>query len=182
MNGFELNKIAASILLAGLVAMVVGNVTDILYSPDLDPKQRGYYVEVVADQSGGQVVQEAKVEFDIAALMKNANAGAGKDIFKKCASCHTYEKGGANRVGPNLYNVINAKKGHKGDYTYSSALLASEGEWNYKNLFEFLHKPRGYIKGTKMSFAGLNKSEDIANIIEFLRQEASDTPPALPAE
>jgi cytochrome c len=181
MCGREYNKIAAGILLAGLIAMITGKIVDILYKPNLNPIQRGYSV-VVSDiqiSPSEQPVEPQKFTIDIKALMKTASVDAGKAIFTKCAACHTDTKGGAHRVGPNLWDTLGMKKaGHEG-YNYSQSLKSLDGEWDYESLAQFLHKPSAYVKGTKMSFAGLSKPEDIANIIAYLRS-LSDSPKPLP--
>ncbi|MGI4776249.1 MAG: c-type cytochrome [Janthinobacterium lividum] len=172
MSGFELNKIAASILLASLIAMMVGFIANILYKPDLDPKTRGYHVEVT--ENAQQLVAVKEVEFDIAELMKKANAEAGKNIIKKCISCHSFEKGGANKVGPHLWDVAGRDKAKIEDYKYSAALIALGGKWDDKSLFHFLHKPSKFAPGTKMTFAGLGKPEEIADVVLFLKTFAHD--------
>ena len=182
MNGLEWNKVIASVLLASLIGMVVGKIVDVLYKPEYKIATRGYQVAVdEMAESAAQGASAAVFEVDIAALMSKASSTAGKIVFKKCASCHTMNKGGPNRVGPNLYNVLGAAKGHRSDFKYSSALTSKGGSWDYESLFQLLHKPSRFIKGTKMSFVGLKKPEDIANVIEYLRQEASDNPPPVPA-
>lgn len=183
MNGLEWNKIIASVLVASLIGMVVGKIVDVLYKPEYQIATRGYQVAV--NEDAGEMSVEAKDEgfnVDIAALMSQASSAAGKVVFKKCAACHTMDKNGANRVGPNLYNVLGAKKGHRDDFKYSSALVSQGGDWDYDSLFQLLHKPSKFIKGTKMSFVGLKKPQDIANVIEYLRQEASENPPPVPTE
>ncbi len=183
MNGLEWNKLIASLLLASLIGMVVGKIVDVLYKPEYQITTRGYQVVVNEEEAASGANAASDVfEVDIAALMSTASSAAGKVIFKKCASCHTVNKGGANRVGPNLYNVIGAVKGHRDDFKYSPALVAKGGSWDYDSLFQLLHKPSKFIKGTKMSFVGLKKPEDIANIIAYLREEASDNPPPIPVE
>ncbi len=169
MSGIELNKIVASILLASLIAMMVGFIANILYKPILHP-ERGYNVEVTESSNN---VSEAKSDLeqsiDVAELMKNANAEAGKNIAKKCLMCHSFDKDGANKIGPDLWNIVGKEKAKTENYKYSTALSSKGGIWDEDNLFHFLHKPSQYIKGTKMSFAGLNKPQDIANVIMFLK-------------
>jgi len=181
MSGFELNKIAASILLASLIAMIVGTIVNVLYKPNLSPEQRGY---MVATHSGAHVQAASDVPekpLDIPALMKAANADAGEVIIKKCLACHSVDKDGPNKVGPHLWNVIGRNKASVADYKYSQAMTDKGGVWSYDDLFHFLRSPRAYVPGTKMSFAGLNKPEDIANVIAYLRLKAHDTPaPSLP--
>lgn len=179
MSGFELNKIAGSILLASLIAMVAGTVVNILYKPNLHPKQRGYEVAVTEAAPTGEAAA-LEVPLDIPALMKNANADLGANTIKKCGACHSIDKDGPNKVGPHLWDVINRAKGTAEGYNYSAALLAKGGKWDYEELFHFLHKPSKFLPGTKMSFAGIPKPEDVANVIEYLRLHVSDSPPALP--
>ncbi len=182
MSGREYNKIAAGILVASLIAMISGKVVDILYQPNLNPSQRGYVVHVDQQQSDGSEAAAPAPEvfqIDIKALMAKASAEIGAGIYTKCAVCHTKEKGGPNRVGPNLWEIVGRKKASHEGYSYSSSLTAIGGEWDYDGLAHFIHKPSSYAKGTKMSFAGISKPDDIANLIAYLRT-LSDSPKPLP--
>lgn len=172
MSGFELNKIAASILLASLIAMLVGFVANILYKPGFKAAARGYSVEVTESESTSAPAEEVK--FDISELMKTANAEAGKEIVKKCISCHSFEKGGANKVGPHLWNVAGGDKANVDGYNYSAALKAIGGKWDDESLFHFLHKPSKFVPGTKMSFIGISKPQDLANVVLYLKTMAHD--------
>jgi cytochrome c len=169
MSGFELNKLIASILLASLIAMLVGTLVNILYKPILSPAQRGYQVAVTEDSSpaGEDATPEAPI--DVPALMKLANAEAGRNVAKKCIACHTLGKGEAHKIGPNLWNIVGETKGAREGYKFSDAMIAKGGKWDEEALYYFLNKPRAYVPGTKMSFVGLNKPEDIANVIGFLK-------------
>jgi len=115
----------------------------------------------------------------ISALLVNASIEKGKKIYKKCGSCHNYEKGSRNKVGPNLWNIVNRSKAGMDGFAYSDALAKSEGIWSYEELAAFFYKPKEYIIGTKMNFAGLKKVEDRANLVFFLRDQ-SDNPAPLP--
>lgn len=170
MSGFELNKLIAAILLSCLIAMLAGTLVNILYKPSHKAIARGYEIEVSESDEDGDTAIAKEEEPDIPALMAAANADAGKSLIKKCVSCHTLDAGGANRIGPNLHNIYNAKKGAKDGFAYSKALLAKGGVWDDTSLFYFIQKPKAYIKGTKMSFVGIKKYQDIANIIAFLKQ------------
>jgi cytochrome c len=181
MSGLELNKIAASILLASLIAMIVGVVVNVLYKPNLHPTQRGYTVATHAGQSQDANASPQEESINISELMKSASAESGELIIKKCISCHSFDKGGPNKIGPHLWNVIGRAKAGVSDYSYSEAMKNKGGVWDYDALFYFLKNPRQYLPGTKMSFAGISKPQDIANVIEYLRLKAHDAPiPQLP--
>ena len=172
MSNLELNKIVASILLASLIAMVVGFIANILYQPILQIAERGYHVHT-SENTSDNAIKIEEVPIDIESLMANANAKSGARVIKKCISCHSLDEDGANKVGPNLWRIINAEKGKKDGFRYSKALLATGGSWDEESLFHFLKKPSKYIPGTKMTFIGLKKPEDIANVIAYLKEEKS---------
>ena len=112
-------------------------------------------------------------------MLINASLESGQKLFKKCGTCHNYEKGSANKVGPNLWNIINRPKAGIEGFAYSKALAGLGGEWSYEEIAEFLYKPKKYVKGTKMNFIGLKKTQDRANLVLFLREQ-SDNPIPLP--
>lgn len=173
----ELNKVAASILLSGLIIIIVSNVVDMLYSPE------EYKIEHQTIVTAGNNESQQKIEqvaLDIGALMQNASFEKGKSAAKKCIACHSFEKGGMNKVGPNLWNVVGNKKAHLGNsFNYSKAVLERGGKWGYEELFAFLKNPKAYIKGTRMAFAGISNPQEIADLVSYLRQ-LSDNPVALP--
>jgi len=179
MSGLEMNKIAAGVLVAGLLAMVAGKVADGLYHPVHDIEKRGFAVEVAEETSAGGEVAEEKPE-NILPLLASADAAAGEAITKRCTSCHTFEQGGPNKVGPNLYGIVGAKIAHKGDFSYSDAMATHGGNWDYNSLSAFFKKPKNFVPGTKMAFAGLSKEEDRANLIAYLRT-LSASPKPLPS-
>ena len=169
MPNLELNKIVASVLLAGVIAMLVGFAADSLYEEDEQPKQRGYQLDAKALPAGSAPQPSATEEsFDINEFLKTADASKGAKIFAKCAACHDISKGGPNKVGPNLYAVVGAQHAHSPNYTYSAAMLASSGTWTPEELSKFLHNPRKYLPGTKMSFIGLSKPQELADVIKYL--------------
>lgn len=170
MSSLELNKIAAAVLLSSLIAMVVGTVANILYKPKLKLEERGYEIEVSED-SGSSGEPEEK-QLSIEELMAQANAENGKKIAKKCISCHSFDKGGDNKIGPNLWAIVDGPKAHRSDFAYSGALQSAGGHWDVESLYHFLHKPSKYLPGTKMSFAGLRKPEDLADIIAYLKSDS----------
>ena len=113
----------------------------------------------------------------IAALLAAADAEAGAKLSKKCAACHSFDNGGKNKVGPNLWDIVGKAIAGGEGYKYSGALAGLGGEWTYDRLDAFLTKPKDFAAGTKMSFAGLKKAEDRANLIAFLRGRSDDPKP-----
>ena len=179
MDSFELNKIIAAILMVALLVIGLGKIADGVFHVK-KPKNPGYQVEVknqlTSDTSQATEIVE---KIDIAALMTLGDIVSGEKIFKKCAACHSINKGGKNKIGPALYNVVGRAVGGVDDYKYSKALAAYGKEWTFEELNGFLTKPSSYLKGTKMSYAGLRKEKDRASIIKYLNQN-SDSPKLLP--
>ncbi len=179
MDSFEINKIVAAVLMVALLLIGIGKISKVIFYVE-KPETPGYSVEVeqVADSSSStDTVTEEKV--DIAALMSLGDAQSGEKIFKKCAACHSIVKGGKNKIGPALYNVVGRQVGGVDDYKYSKALAGYEKDWTFEELNGFLLKPSKWIKGTKMAYAGLRKEKDRASIIKYLNQN-SDNPLPLP--
>jgi len=181
MSGLEVNKILASIILALIVVKVIDHIGDFIVDADnAEMQQTAYKIEVqetVNDVSESDSKEE--IIEPISLILANASLDKGQKIFKKCSACHTYKKEGANKVGPNLWNIINSPKAKVEGFAYSKALAEFGGQWGYEELAQFLYKPKEYIKGTKMNFAGLKKVQDRANLILFLRNQ-SDNPASLP--
>ena len=179
MDSFELNKIIAAILMVALLVIGLGKIADSVFHVN-KPEKPGYKVDV-EDQIDTSISQVVKIveKIDIAALMSQGDATNGEKIFKKCAACHSINKGGANKIGPALYNVVGRKVGGLNNYKYSKALASYDKDWTFEELNGFLKKPATYIKGTKMAYAGLRKETDRASIIKYLNQN-SDNPKQLP--
>ena len=147
------------------------------------PEKEGF--TIVAEETGGEAAGggEAAAAVPIATLLASADAGAGETVFKKCASCHTPEKGGPNKVGPNLWDVVNRPVASHEGFSYSAGMTTfSEGHkvvWDYDHLSFFLEAPKKHVPGTAMGFAGLKKDDERANMIAYLRT-LSDNPAPLP--
>ncbi len=171
-------KIGFAVLMAAWVvwgANQLGN--SLVHAKEL--KENAFKIEVAEKADSGKGKGAAKEEVPFGQLLASANAEAGAAVFKKCASCHSVEKGGPNKVGPNLWGTVGGKiAGHDG-FAYSPALSGHGGEWSYDNLDKFLASPSGFAKGTKMTFAGLKKGAERAAVILYLRQN-HDNPPPLP--
>ncbi len=160
----ELAKVFSLALTLAVFAIIAA---DLLYSPKKMLK-RGYQIEISKD---GKVVEKIVEKVDISVLMKTASIENGAKIFKKCATCHNVERGAANKVGPNLFGVVGRAKGSVGGFSYSDAMRAKGGSWVRDDLNQFLEKPKNYVPGTKMGFAGLKKAQDRADIILFLESK-----------
>ena len=177
MDALRINKIAAALLSGVLLIMVFGKIGNILVNPKTE-MSNAYPIEVPEkNQIKSKVVEEVVIE-PILALLATADLESGQKISKKCVACHGFDAGGPNKVGPNLYNIVNKDQG-KADYAYSKVLASLSGKWSYEELNKFLYKPKLYSKGTKMNYAGLSKTKDRANLIAWLRTK-SDSPVSLP--
>lgn len=181
MKAFEFNKLVGAILLTVLSIEVIDLVGDALVSPEREQLAAVDLGERGAEQPPAQEQPEQEPEEvePIAPLLASASAEEGSRVARKCQACHTLDKGGANKVGPNLWNMVMADKASDPDFSYSSSLQEAGGKWTYEDLNEFLHDPRESIPGTRMVFAGLKDREDRAAIIAYLRT-LSDNPPPLP--
>ncbi|MBA5776102.1 cytochrome c family protein [Stappia sp. F7233] len=185
MDSFELNKIAGAVLLALLVAMGLGIVSDVIFEPHR-PEKPGFEIAVATDEGGATEVSEGGKEeiVPIGTRLVEASVESGEKSVKKCAACHNFEKGGANKVGPGLWDVVGRKPGSHEGFGYSSAMTAfgeQTDSWTYEELDQFLANPKNLVSGTSMSFAGLKKPEERADVIAYLRS-LSDNPEPLPAE
>lgn len=145
------------------------------------PEVSGYQIEV--PETATAAVKEEEAELPIATLLASADAAAGEKVAKRCSSCHSFDEGGANKVGPALWDIVNRDMGAAAGFGYSGALTeyGAGKKWTYEELNGFLKKPKDYIKGTSMGFAGLKKPADRANIIAYMRAQ-SGNPAPLPAE
>ena len=159
------NTAAGWVLGAAIVALGASIVSGMYFHADSaeHPEEAGYFIEGAAEEGG------ADEGPDLGTLLASADAAAGEKVFAKCTACHTIDQGGANGIGPNLYGVMGASIGaHAAGFAYSSALSEKGGDWTWEAMDEWLTSPRGFANGTKMSFAGLGKPEDRANVMEFM--------------
>ncbi len=176
MDSFEINKIIAAVLVVFVVVFGISKISNLIYHVE-KPNQSVYKVEALTASSSSS--SDAATSVDISALLAMGNVEDGQKVFKKCSACHSVKKGGKNKIGPALYNVIGRDMAGLEDYKYSKALIAFGKSWTFNEMNSFLIKPQTYIKGTKMAFAGLKKETDRASVILFMNQN-SDNPLPLP--
>ncbi len=201
MKNKEINKFIGAGLVALLVATAIGHFADLLtaYDKPMDAvaavvprtadEEKPAAVEaevaaaepVAAEEKPAQEVEVAAAEpFTVLLAAADADAGARR-AKARCGACHTFDDGGANRVGPNLWNIVGRDKGSIDGFRYSDALRELDGHWSFDDLAAFLEEPKAFLKGTKMSFSGIDDAEDRAAIIAFLRTRA-DEPVPLPKD
>ena len=172
-----MNKIIVSIVLAVFLVLGINKITDVIFYVD-KPEKSAYQVATVTTVASTTSTEESAASSesgDIMALFASTNAAEGAKIFKKCAACHSIAQGGGNKIGPALWGVIGRQSGSLVDYKYSKALIAHKKEWTFEEMNSFLIKPKDWIKGTKMSFAGLKNEKDRASVILYMNAQ-SDQP------
>jgi len=172
------NTIAGWVLAGGIAALGFSIVSGKYFHAGKHerPEFMGYVIEGVETAGGG-----ADAGPSIEALLQTADVAAGEKIFGKCAACHTINQGGANGIGPNLWATMGKPHGHVAGFAYSDALKSVPGNWDWTSMNAWLTSPRKYADGTKMTFAGLGKAEDRANLMVYLNSQGSNLPlPAAP--
>ncbi len=179
MNSFELNKIAGAIFATLLVYLGIQNLGDFLFHTE--PANPQAYIVEGLEETGATNTATATPEaesYDMVALISTASLEKGAKVAKKCIACHAFEKGGAHKIGPALYGVVNRAIGKADGFSYSKTMASMGGIWDYAALDAYLLNPKKYAPGTKMAFIGLKKPADRAAIIAYLRSMA-DTPAPL---
>lgn len=172
----DFDKIFPAFLIAAIVAMLSGFIGKKIVHPH-SLKEDAVAIEGDFVATAGP--EKAAMPEPILAMIASADVERGAKLSKACAACHSFDKGGVNKVGPNLWNIVNASKAHLDSFSYSTAMAEFEGKWDYDALNHFLWKPKSYMPGTKMNYAGLKKPEDRAAMIAWLRT-LSSPPAALP--
>ena len=172
-----MNKIIVSIVLTIFLVLGINKITDVIFYIE-KPEKSAYQVDsvvTVASTTATESNSENSESEDIMALFASVNTADGAKIFKKCAACHSITQGGGNKIGPALWGVIGRKAGGVSDYKYSKAMAAYGKTWSFEEMNGFLTKPKEWIKGTKMSFAGLKNIKERAAVILYMN-ENSDNP------
>ena len=177
MKYYRFNQIAMAVLGALLLFFGARTLVEILQQ-EHEPEKPGYEVAGSEDKKEGEAKPEGGVQ--LTTLLAGADAGRGQEVAKKCAICHSFDKGGPNMIGPNLYGVLGAKMGSHEGYEYSEALKAKGATWDYASLDHMIENPNAFAPGTKMAlFPGLPDAKQRADLILFLRTK-NDNPPPLP--
>ena len=171
------NTMAGCFLASALFAMVVGKVSNALVSVHPLEKPAIAVAEAAPEAAGAKPAELPS----IGPKLKDADVKKGEALFKQqCFTCHTIDKGGVNKVGPNQWDILGRKKASHEGFSYSSALQAKGGEWSYEDINHMIFKPQAFVRGTKMAFAGLAKEQDRADVIAYLRTMHDDPKPPLP--
>ena len=181
MDSFEFNKLIGAFLGAVFLVFSISLISDAIFAAPV-PEKPGYVIEAVEEDAGGGAAEPAAQE-SVLPLLASADLEKGAAVFKKCAACHTDDASGANKVGPNLWGVVNRPIASHEGFAYSAPMKAFSQDgsvkWDYEHLDHFLLSPKGLVKGTAMGFAGLKKVQERADIIAYLRSKA-DSPDPLP--
>jgi len=177
MDSFELNKIIGAVLGTCLLLLVTSFTAGAVFAPAKLAKP-GYEIAVKEEAAGGEKAAAAAPE-PIEKLLQTASVQKGEAAAKKCAACHTFAKGDKNGVGPNLYGIIGDKKGEGRGFNFSAAMKAKGGTWSIDDLNQFIASPKGFVPGTAMGFAGIQKDSERADVIAYLNS-LSDHPAPLP--
>ncbi|MEI9885277.1 MAG: cytochrome c family protein [Rhizomicrobium sp.] len=188
MDSWEWNKIAGAVLGTLIFVLVIIFATESVFEVE-KPAKEAYHVEgVVETASTGPAAPVEEPVPDFGTVLPTADVTAGKAISAKCEQCHDLAKGGPNKIGPDLWDLIGRPRATHPGFSYSSAMNSDHNPWTYEELFKFLKSPQAFVPGTKMSFAGLRNPQDRINLLAYLRTQ-EDTPapfpppaPAKPAE
>ena len=174
-----MNKIFVSILFAIILVIGINKVTDVIFYVE-KPEKSAYQVAsvtTVASTTSAETGSTNSEEENIMALFASASAAEGAKVFKKCAACHSIKEGGANKIGPALWGVLGRTAGSVPGYKYSKAMAAHGKNWSFEEMNGFLIKPKDWIKGTKMSFAGLKNVKDRAAVILYMNENTNSPLP-----
>ena len=170
-----MNKIIVSIVLAVILVLGINKITDAIFYVE-KPEKSAYQVASVTtdvNTTASETSSKNSESVNIMALFASTSAADGAKVFKKCTACHSITEGGANKIGPALWGALGRPAGSVPGYKYSKAMTAHGKNWSFEEMNGFLTKPKDWIKGTKMSFAGLKKAEDRAAVILYMNENTN---------
>ena len=174
-----MNKIIVSIVFTIILVLGINKVTDVIFYVE-KPEKSAYQVAnvtTVASTTSAETSSVSSESVNIMALFASTNAAEGAKVFKKCAACHSIAEDGGNKIGPALWGVLGRSAGSILDYKYSKAMLAYGKVWSFEEINGFLTKPKDWIKGTKMSFAGLKNAKERAAVILYMNENTNSPLP-----
>ena len=174
-----MTKIIVSIIFAVILVIGINKVTDVIFYVE-KPEKSAYQVAgitTVASTTSAETSSPDSESENIMALFASTSATDGAKVFKKCAACHSINEGGANKIGPALWGVLGRAVGSVPDYKYSKAMAAHGKNWSFEEMNGFLIKPKDWIKGTIMSFAGLKDSKERAAVILYMNENSNNPLP-----
>ena len=174
-----MNKIIVSVVLAIILVLGINKIADSIFHVE-KPEKSAYQVTnvtTVASTTSTEANSTTSDAGNIMVLFASTSAAEGEKVFKKCAACHSINEGGANKIGPALWGVLGRKVGSLADYKYSKAMAAYEKSWSFEEMNGFLIKPKDWIKGTKMSFAGLKNPKERAAVILYMNKNTNNPLP-----
>ena len=171
-----MNKIIVSIIFAIILVLGINKIADLIFYVE-NPEKSAYQVANVTTVASTTTSETSLETGNIMALFASTSAADGAKVFKKCAACHSIAQGGANKIGPALWNVLGRKAGSVPGYKYSKAMLAHGKPWSFEEMDGFLAKPKEWVKGTKMSFAGISSSKDRAAVILYMNKNTDNPLP-----
>ena len=171
-----MNKIIASIVLVIILVLGINKIVDAIFHVD-KPEKSAYQVTAVTTTGTAKTSAENSESENIITLFASTSADEGAKVFKKCAACHSITKEGSNKIGPALWGVLGKQTGSVSDYKYSKGMAAYGKPWSFEEMNGFLTKPKDWIKGTKMSFAGLKNIKERAAVILYMNKNTDNPLP-----
>jgi cytochrome c len=177
MDSFEMNKILGAVLGTALIVVALNIASGAIFAPE-KPAKPGFNIVVPKTETGTQAAPAEK-EPPVAQLLASADPKRGEDAAKVCQACHTFEKGGPAKIGPNLWGVVGRMRAGMAGFDYSSGMKSMGGTWTVDDLYHFLAKPQAFVEGTKMTFGGIARPQSRADLIAYLNT-LSDNPAPLP--
>ena len=167
-----MNKIIVSIVFAIILVVGITKVTDVIFYVE-KPEKSAYQVASVTTIASTASADTSSETGNIMAIFASTSAAEGAKVFKKCAACHSIAEGGANKIGPALWGVLGRTAGSVPGYKYSKAMAAYGKNWSFEEMNGFLIKPKDWIKGTKMSYAGLKSEKERAAVILYMNENTN---------